>query len=394
MCQKGHSIQPRTGEGDVTFAYDLVITGGQFFNSSEGILQKRDVAIHGGRVEAIATDLLVDGAREVYDARGAIVTPGLVDVHAHVFDCVGDSVDPDQDCLLRGTTTVVDGGSAGANTFEAFVRLMQDKKIGVLAWLNLSTIGQVDTRVGELLAMPHADVSRAVAMIEKYPTLIVGLKARLSTYVVGGTALPVLRLLRECADATNRPIMIHIGDTGEPLGRILPLLRAGDVVTHMMTGRKNGIVDARGRVRPEVVDARERGVLFDASRGLNHEAFPVLEACLAQGFLPDTISTDLTKDSARNPAYGLPLMASHFMSFGMNLPDVLARITTGGGRLLNRPDLGRLVVGGRADCTILRVSDEEARFVDVDGRVRDARANLVVDAVVRNGSLIRLHPAA
>lgn len=371
--------------------FDLIVTGGEVFDSQTGTIAVEDVGFREGKVVAIRPDLERHLAGRVYDASGAIVAPGLIDMHAHVFDCVGDSVDPDEACLPRGTTTVVDGGSAGANTFEAFLRLTQHKATRVLAWLNLSTIGQVDTRVGELLAAPHADVERAVATIERNPESIVGLKARLSTYVVGGTARPVLKLLRECADAVHLPVMVHIGDTGEPLATILEYLRPGDVVSHMMTGRKNGILDAQGILRPVVKEARERGVIFEAARGLNHESFIVLESCLEQGFLPDVISTDLTKDTARDPDYGLPLMASHLMSFGASVTDVLMAMTSVPARVINRPELGTLSRGGIGDCTIVRIVNDPARLVDVDGRVRDVQEQLKVDAVIRNGRIESTH---
>jgi dihydroorotase len=394
MIRHGRATSWEEGGIDLDLAYDVIVKGGLVFDSAGRTLNASDVGFRGGRVQSIQPSIDPAQARATVDASGAIVAPGLVDVHAHVFDCIGDSVDPDVDCLPRGTTTVVDGGSAGANSFKAFVRLTGDKRINVLAWLNLSTIGQIDTRVGELFAMPHADVGRAVATIEKYPERIVGLKARLSTYVVGGSALPVLTLLRACADEVNLPIMVHIGDTGEPLGGILPYLRAGDVVTHMMTGRKNGIVDASGTIRPEVREARERGVLFDASRGMNHESFVTLRACMDQGFLPDTISTDLTKDTARNPAYGLLLMASHMLHFGMALPDILACMTSSAARMIGKPGLGSLTEGGAGDCTIIRVVDGPARFVDVDGRVEEGQRSLAVHAVIRDGEIVSTSPGS
>lgn len=368
--------------------FDLIVAGGAVFDSRTGSISKQDVGLRDGKIAALQPALDRQHAREVYDASGAVVAPGLIDMHAHVFHRIGDSVDPDEHCLPRGTTTVVDGGSAGANTFEAFAHLVGEKQSRVLAWLNLSTIGQVDTRVGELLTAPHADVDRAIATIERYPDLIVGLKARLSTYVVGGTAIPVLKLLRECADVVKLPVMIHIGDTGDPLETILEYMRPGDVVSHMMTGRKNGIVDATGQVRPEVIDARERGILFEAARGLNHESFITMKSCLAQGFLPDVISTDLTKDTARNPTFGLALMASHHMSFGMGIEDVLTCMTAGPAQAIGRPELGSISEGGIGDCTILRVVDAPTQFVDVDGRTRDVQEQLIVDSVIRGGAVV------
>jgi dihydroorotase len=369
---------------------DLIIHGGEVFDPASGRRGGADLGFSGGSLAAIADDLGRQAGAKVVDAGGCLVVPGLVDIHAHVFEAVGDSVSAEKACLGRGTTTVADGGSAGANLFEAFRRLTGPSRARVLAWLNLSTIGQVDTRVGELLAFPHADVGRAVATARANTDLIVGFKARLSTYVVGGTCLPVLRLLRECGAATNLPVMVHIGDTGEPLPEILELLRPGDIVTHILTGRKHGILDGSGTIHPAVFAARERGVRFDASRGRNHEAFPVLQAAIEQGLLPDTISTDLVQAAAADPEYGLPLMATHFLAFGVPLEEIIRRVTLNPALAMGRPDLGRLQPGGVGDATILRVETGRFTLADVDGRTHETDRRIVAVGVVKDGDYTRL----
>ena len=372
--------------------YDLLLHDGDVLDPASGRRGRLDVAFSGDTLTALEEGLDPQQARQAVGVDGCLVVPGLVDLHVHAFDGVGESASVDEVCLARGTTTVADGGSAGANLFAAFRRLTGSSRTRVLAWLNLSTIGQVDIRVGELLALPHADVDAAVATARAYPDLIVGLKARLSTYVVGGTCKPVLRLLREAADATNLPVMVHVGDTGEPLPEVLAFLRAGDVVTHILTGRKFGILGGDGKIIPEVFAARERGVLFDASRGRNHEAFPVVQAAVQQGFLPDCVSTDITRFTARNPAFGLPLMATHLLSFGVPLEDVVARITVNPARAMRRPELGRLAVGGTGDATVLRLEKGMFALQDVDGRVRRTDQRLAAVGVVRAGTYTPLAP--
>ncbi|HEV2072138.1 MAG TPA: amidohydrolase family protein [Thermomicrobiales bacterium] len=366
--------------------FDLLLQGGDVFDPASGQRGRFDVGFVGDSLAAIEPQIDSSGARNVVQATGCLVVPGLVDVHTHVFETVGESVSADEACLTRGTTTVVDGGSAGANLFEAFLRLTGGNRARVLAWLNLSTIGQVDIRVGELLALPHADVEAAVTTARLHPSLIVGLKARLSTYVVGGTAKPVLRLLREAADAAGLPIMVHVGDTGEPLPEIFEFLRPGDIVTHILTGRKNGILDGAGKIIPEAFEARERGILFDASRGRNHEAFPVLQATVEQGLLPDTVSTDITRATARNRDFGLPLLATHLLSFGVPLEEVIARITLNAANAIRRGELGRLQVGGVADATLLQLEEGKFALQDVDGRIRWTDQRLVAVGTVRAGA--------
>ncbi len=366
--------------------YTLVLHGGEVIDPASGLRGRFDVAFEGDRVATI--EPRVEGGQRRIAADGCLLVPGLVDIHSHVFDGVGEGVNADQGCLTRGTTTTVDGGSAGARTFRAFRRLSQDLRCRVLAWLNLSTIGHVDLRVGELFALVWADVDAAVATARANPDLIVGFKARLSTYVCGGTCKPVLRLLREAADAAGLPVMVHVGDTGEPLAEIFPFLKAGDVVTHALTGRKFGILRADGQLIPEAFEARQRGVLFDAARGRNHVAFPVMQAAAEQGFLPDSLATDITLATAADPQFGLPLMASHLLSFGVPLDDVIARMTVNPASAIRRSNLGRLEVGGVSDATVLRVETGDFTLYDVDGRTRQTDRRLVAVGVVRAGEYV------
>jgi dihydroorotase len=363
----------------------LLLRGGEVIDRQSGLRGPRDVAFDGDRVTAIEDKLDRSSAQQIVDVSGCLVVPGLVDVHSHVFDGVGDGVDADEYCLRRGTTTTVDGGSAGANTIVAFRRLAANKRARVLAWLNLSTIGQVDLRVGELMALPWADVDAAVAAAKANPDLIVGFKARLSTYVAGGACQTVLRLVLEAGEAAGLPIMIHVGDTQDPLSEILPRLRPGDVMTHTLTGRKFGILRGDGKIIPEAFEARERGVLFDAARGRNHVAFPVMQAAVDQGFIPDSLATDITVGTAADPEFGMPLMATHLLSFGVPLEDVLPRVTINPAKAARRDDLGRLQVGGIGDATVLRLVEGDFTLQDVDGRVRKTDRRLTAVGVVRAG---------
>jgi dihydroorotase len=232
------------------------------------------------------------------------------------------------------------------------------------------------------------DVDSAVRVAEANRDTIVGFKARLSTYVCGGSCLPVLRAVREAGERTGLPFMVHIGDSGEPMTEVLPLLRPGDVVTHMLTGRKHGLVGPDDKILPAAFEARERGVLFDAAHGRNHVSFPILEIAVAQGFLPDSLATDITLTTGANPEFGLPLMMTKFMSFGVPIEELVPRVTLNPARALRRDDLGRLDVGGLGDAAVLRVEDGRFTIPDVDGRTRETDRRVVPVGVVRAGRWI------
>jgi dihydroorotase len=366
----------------------VCLYGGQVIDPASGLSGAYDVAFDGDRVAAIDAAVDRSAADEAVDVTGCLVVPGLVDLHSHVFDGIGDGANADEHCLQRGTTTTIDGGSAGARTFRAFRRLIEANRCRTLVWLNLSSIGQVDLRVGELLMAPWVDVDSAVRTAEANRDVIVGFKARLSTYVCGGSCLPVLRAIREAGERTGLPFMIHIGDSGEPLPEILPLLRPGDVVTHTLTGRKFGIVGPDGKILPEVFAARERGVLFDAARGRNHVSFPILDAAIEQGFVPDSVATDITTGTAADPAFGMPFVMTYLLAHDVPVEDVVARASLNPARAARQEKLGRLEVGGIGDATVLRIVEEPHTIRDVDGRARQIERRFVAVSVVRGGAYV------
>jgi dihydroorotase len=365
--------------------HGLVLGGGEVMDPASGRRGRFDVGFDGDRVTAI--EPRVEGPT-VVDVAGCLVVPGLIDLHSHVFEGVGEGVNADEHCLRRGTTTTVDGGSAGFRSFGAFRRITGESRCRTLAWLNLSSIGQVDLRVGELMVAPWIDVDGAVRTAEANRDVIVGFKARLSTYVCGGTCLPVLRAVREAGERTGLPFMVHIGDTGEPMTEVLPLLRPGDVVTHTLTGRKYGFLGTDGKILPAAFEARERGVLFDAAHGRNHVSFPILEAAVAQGFLPDSLATDITITTGADPAFGMPLMMTKLSSYGVPVEDLIPMVTINPARALRRHDLGRLEVGGIGDATVLRLVEGPFTISDVDGRTRETDRRLVAVGVVRGGAWV------
>jgi dihydroorotase len=377
--------------------FDLLLKDGEFIDPASGRRGQWDVAFADGKVAAIRSAIDPGSAACVVSAAGAMVVPGLIDMHAHPVAGIGEGVDPDAIGLQRGVTTVADGGTCGTGTFGAFRSSMAASRTRLLAWLNLSSIGQADTRVGELIFLAAVNVDEMVALAAKHPDTIVGFKARLSTYVTGGgSALRPLKLLLEAGEAAKLPVMIHVGDTAEPLGRILEMLRPGDVVSHYLTSRKHNLLGIQATpgapIIPEAFAARERGVLFDTARGRNHMAFPQMEAAVAQGLLPDTLSTDLALHTAADPNFTLLAVATQFMAFGLSVDDCLVRMTVNPARILRRPDLGMLAVGGGAEATLVRIEHGTFRLSDADGRIRTTDRRLVAAGVVRAGEYVGLTP--
>lgn len=391
--------QSETGGGSRQHqrGFDLLLKGGEFFDPASGRHGQFDVAFSTGKVAAILPDIDPSLADRVESAAGAMVVPGLIDMHAHPAEGIGEGVNPDAIGIGRGATTLADGGTYGTGTFGAFRPIVAASKTRLLAWLNLSSIGQADTRIGELIFLAAVNVDEAVQLARKHPGIIVGFKARLSTYVTGGgSALVPLKLLLEAGEAAKLPVMIHVGDTAEPLGRILDLLRPGDVVSHYLTSRKHnllGIQASQGAdIIPEAFAARERGVIFDTARGRNHMAFPQMQAAIEAGLLPDTFSTDLAVHTAADPNFSLTAVATHFMSFGLSVEDCLVRMTVNPARVIRRPELGTLAEGGVGDATLLRIEHGVFPLRDADGRTRTTDRRMMAIGVVRAGNYFGIAP--
>lgn len=372
---------------------DAVIVGGTVVDPASGLHERADVAVSAGRIAAVGPGLGQDG-RSVVDAEGLLVVPGLVDLHVHVYPGVADlSVEADPTCLGRGVTTVVDAGSAGANTFPGFRRWVVDSSRGrVLAYLNISATGQIDPFLGELHDLRFADPERAAAVALAHPDVVVGYKVRVSEMLAGPNGLAGLDRALEAGRATNLPVMVHIGGTPFDIEEVLARLRPGDVVTHAYTGwRPGAIVTDAGRVVAAAREARERGVVFDVGHGAGSFTWATAEAALADGFRPDTISSDLHRFNVAGPVHDLATTLSKFLLLGLSLDDVIRMATAAPAAALDRTgELGALRVGREADVTLLRLEEGRFQLTDTAGQVREARQRLVPVGALRAGRIVEM----
>jgi dihydroorotase len=375
---------------------DLVVLGGTAIDPARALHARRDVGIDGGRIVAVEPGLSATGARDVVDATDCLVVPGLVDLHVHVYWGVADlSVEADPTCLGRGATTVVDAGSAGANTFPGFRRSVVEASQGrVLAFLNISAMGQIDPFLGELHDLRFADPERAAAVAVANPDLIVGFKVRVSEMLAGPNGLVGLDRALEAGRATSLPVMVHIGGTPFDIEEVLGRLRPGDIVTHAFTGWRPGIVTDAGRVVAAAHEARARGVLFDVGHGAGSFIWSIAEAALADGFLPDTISSDLHRFNIASPVHDLATTLSKFLLLGLPIEDVMAMATVAPAMALGRAGaIGSLAVGSEADVTILRLEEGgRSELVDSAGTMREATRRLVPVQTIRAGQRVPIVP--
>lgn len=371
---------------------DLVIKGGTAVDPAQGLHARRDIGIRRGQIVRVAPDIEAERPTEVLDAAGHLVTPGLIDIHVHVYPGVSHyGIDPDATCLSRGVTTVNDAGSAGADTFEGLRRyVISVSETRVVAYLNISALGMVSPLNNELEDLRQANPERAIAVCERNRDVIQGVKVRLARTMVGQNGIEPLRLAKRAAEATGLPIMVHVGDTPGPLGEILAELRPRDIVTHCFHGRAHGVVDAHGEVLPEVRGAADRGIVFDVGHGVGSFSFDVARKALRGGLVPGTISSDLHYYNVNGPVFDLATTMSKFLHLGLTLDEVLARTTTTPAGLLGlSTHLGTIQEGKLADLAVFRLATGDFELEDSMGEREHAAARLEPVAVVKAGRVYR-----
>ena len=378
--------------------FDLLIKGGSVVDPVALTSTTLDIGITDGRIAALAPALSDGESNRVIDAHGLLVTPGLVDLHVHVWSGVAElAIDNDPNHLARGTTTVVDAGSSGSNTFPGFRRhVIEPSATRTLAFLHISGMGQLDLEIGELEDIRWARVDRAVEMARANPDSIVGIKLRLSTMLVASNARVAFDRAHEATAAIGKPLMLHIGGTADEaftLEEALGRLRPGDIVTHSFTGWPPGIVDSTGHVIDAAMDARRRGVLFDIGHGAGSFSFRVAEAALADGFTPNSISSDLHVGNLHGPVFDLVTTLSKFLLLGLSVEEVIAMATLRPALAIGRQEeFGTLKVGGVADLSLLKVVEGRVTFHDTRGESRVGDRRLEPVATVRAG--VVTEPAA
>ena len=356
--------------------YDLIVSGGRVIDPSQEIDGVRDVAFASGNVAHVAENIPGNGAVETIDARGLLVTPGLIDLHTH--DYWGASfygIDPDTVHVARGVTTVVDAGSSGALTFPAFREYVIDRtKTRIFALLNISAMGMVVGYAG-LEDARWANVGEAVRVGRRHRDIVVGVKARIPP-LPAEDYREVLNRAVDAAEGMDGIFMLHLGGTSIPVAERLKMLRPGDVLTHSFRRSPggNGILDSEGNVLEEAWAAKERGVIFDVGHGSGSFSFETMERAMSQGFFPDTISSDLHFKNVDGPVYDLHTTLSKFLHLGLPFAEVIRFGTTApAGAIGKSGELGTLRPGAIGDATISRI--EEGRFLLSDsGRRRTVEA--------------------
>ena len=370
---------------------DLLITGGTVIDPSQNLHEVREVGISGTQIVDLES-LESYSAKKTLDASGLIVTPGLIDLHAHVYKRhVPISIDADATSLAGGVTTVLDAGSAGSYNFEGFKHDVIDRvDTEVLGLVNLSCIGLVAAHYGELMDVRYADPDGVVETIQRFPNEAVGVKIRAGAHIIGSgqQGWDNFKKAVQAARDSETWLMIHIGECPMALSEMMPHLQPGDCITHCFKGGSTTVLNQEGRIHSELATARDNGIIFDIGHGFGSFHWEIAEAAVEQGFIPTTISTDLHLMNLHGPVFDMPTTMSKFLHLGVSLDDVIDMSTTQPARVLGRAgDLGTLAPGTVADITLLEKHDGQFAYTDSYDQTRTGREKLTAVGIVRRGDL-------
>src|ERR1700736_6491996 len=372
-------------------AVDLILKGGRVIDPSQRLDGVMDVGFGDGKVAAIGTNLAAGPATEVRNVSGYIVTPGLIDLHTHVyFGGTSLGIDAEQFCRKSGVTTCIDTGSAGPGNFAGFRKhVIGPSAVRILAYLHVSFAGiyafSKTVRVGESEELRLMAPSEAVEVAEANRDVIVGIKVRVGRNASGTSGAAPLDIALRAADQAGTPLMCHIDFPPPSYEDVLERLRPGDVLTHAFRPFPNAPIDHQGKVKDAVLRARKRGVRFDIGHGKGSFAFKTARGMLANGFYPDTISSDVHALCINGPAFDQVTTLSKFLCMGMPLADVIAASTVNAAMALKRRELGSLKPGSVGDATLISVWEGQFDYVDVVGEHLTGDRKIVSEGVVIGG---------
>ena len=378
--------------------YDLLIKGGRIIEPAQNIDANLDIALSQGKIAAVSRDIPSQESQRVIDASNKIVTPGLIDLHCHVYAGIHrNSVEPDIVGVKQGVTTVVDAGSAGQAIFGGFPKyVIPASRTTVFCFLSLGSQGLSVTP--ELRDWVEIDLDAIAATVESHRDIIKGIKLRLVGNIVASDGVEVLKIAKKTAKKLGLPIMVHIGDIKKQVSptltqEILPLMEPGDILSHVFTANLGSVLRSDGSVLPELREAMERGVILEVAHGSANVSFEVARKCLAQGILPTVISTDVSMGSLNGPVYGMTVTMSKFIALGLDLKKVIEMSTINPARALSIEDrVGSLKPGMDADISILELLSGTWKLEDSGQQTIEATTLIAPSMTIKSGEMITAQP--
>lgn len=366
---------------------DVIIRGGTVLDPYANTEEIRDIAVRNGKiVEAEGVT-----AKELIDASGCLVIPGLIDFHCHLGSGISDLGIADEAMgFPTGVTTAVDAGTSGTANYECFRSKTLSSRLRIKAFLNVCPAGLITTAYHENLDPKVFQRDKLLRLLEKYGDQLLGLKIRQSTELVDGRGLEPMKAMLAIAEEAGCPVVVHTTNPPAKAEELARLLRPGDVYAHVYQGKGENVV-RDGHVIPEILEHQKRGVLFDAANGVNHFSFRVAQICLEEGLLPDIISTDLTTKSAYKPGrvFSLPYVLSKYRALGLSWMQIFQRAILKPAEVLGyKKELGSLLPSTCADLAIVRPVSRKVVFQDTFGESLEGKELLRTELTMRDGQVV------
>ena len=366
--------------------YDIVIKNGEVRDPSRGIKTRADVAIHGGKIAEVASDIPAERGRDVVDAKGLYVTPGLVDLHTHIVYGVRSGIEADPVAARSGTSTWIDAGTFAYDQIEGFRRFIVERnRCRVFGFVYLYPT----SRNPDIDPIKHVSgtMDRTGQSAAANKDIVLGVKFQVGSNMNGRYSLEFLKIARRLCDKYDLRLLSHISTAPPSTEEVMELMKPGDVVTHCFNEHTLGIVDRdTGKLKPSVKEARLRGVLFDVGHGSGSFNFKSARHALDQGFLPDSISSDIYSANMNGPVFDLPTTMSKLLYLGMSFDEVLKCSTVNPARVVTPlPKLGTLQVGAPGDVALLSVDDGEFELIDAQRNKVTAKQRIVSHLTICKG---------
>ena len=369
--------------------FDLVLAGGRVVDPAQNMDAVLDVAFADGKVAAVGTNL--GAAKDVRNVAGKIVTPGLIDLHTHVYwGGTSLGVDPDQYAKWSGCTTLIDAGSAGPGNIHGFRKhVIERADVRIIPFLNLSFAGifalHWDVYVGETSDIRLLNSRLCLKVAKEHADLICGIKVRIGAVTSGALGIEPMKMALEVARELGLPLMVHLDGPPPPRAEVMALLGKGDILTHCFRPWPNSPAAPGGGVEPDVLDARARGVIFDIGHGAGSFGFASAMEMVKQNFLPDVISSDVHLTSIGGPAYNMLVTMTKFLAMGVSLGEVVRASTINPARAIRLEDRGTLKPGTLGDATVLDLEAGEFTLRDAVGETMKTTEHLQCRGIVLGG---------
>jgi len=373
--------------------YDLLIKGGTVIDPAQGINGLNDVAVTDGKIARVAPNIGAEEATQVVEVRGKIVTPGLIDLHTHVYaGVIGNGVQADLGGVRAGVTTMVDAGSSGCDTYGGFpAHIIPGNATEIIPFLHICRTGLATTP--DIFSPSSIDLDKTIQTVEESRGVIRGIKARMVSPALEIMGMEMPRMAKRAAREAGVKLMVHIGDTekrydANVIRELLPILEEGDIVTHLFTANPGGVIDADGKLVPEAKEAQDRGVWLDTAHGRMNFSFDIGQRVLDQGLIPHCISTDLTLPGRERTVHSMTEMMTRFLALGFTMDQVVEQCTINPARALGEQDrLGSLAVGKQADISVLEIKEGDWVVYDVLGGSRKVDRAVVPVLAVKKGQV-------